>query len=43
MVHEVRKGGTSVPVLTFVSYRGGYVYECQNRKDTGKYMILVWL
>src|SRR5262249_16865773 len=24
----------SVPVLTFVCYRGGLVYECQNQRDT---------
>jgi hypothetical protein len=28
---------TSVPVLTFVSYRGWFVYECQNQRDTSKY------
>ena len=40
---ELRKVmGTSVPVLTFVSYRGGFVYECQNQRDTGKCWILVW-
>jgi len=33
---------TSVPILTFVSYRGGFVYECQNQGDTSKYWILVW-
>ena len=27
----------SVPVLTFVSYRGGFVYECQNYRGTSKY------
>jgi hypothetical protein len=32
----------SVPVLTFVSYRGTFVYECQNQRDTSKYKILVW-
>jgi len=32
----------SVPVLTFVSYRGAFVYECQNQKDTSKRWILVW-
>jgi hypothetical protein len=35
--------GTSVPVLTFVSYRGGRFYECQNQRDTSNHMILVWL
>jgi len=35
--------GTSVPVLTFVSYRGGHFCECQNQRDTSNYMILVWL
>jgi len=34
---------TSVPVLAFVSYRGGHFYECQNLRDTSKYMILVRL
>jgi hypothetical protein len=33
----------SVPVLTFVPYRGGHFYECQNQRDTSKHMILVWL
>jgi hypothetical protein len=33
----------SVPVLTFVSYRGGLAYECQNQRDTSKSMILVKL
>jgi hypothetical protein len=32
----------SVPVLTFVSCRGGFVYECQNQRDTSKYRFLVW-
>src|SRR4029077_189539 len=32
----------SVPVLTFVSYRGGHFYECQNQKDTSKFISLVW-
>jgi hypothetical protein len=27
----------SVPVLTFVSHRGEFAYECQNQKDTSKY------
>ncbi len=35
--------GTSVLVLTFVSYRGVHLYECQNQRDTSNYMILVWL
>jgi hypothetical protein len=26
----------SVPVLTFVSYRGGFFCEGQNQRDTGK-------
>ena len=30
--------GTSVKVLTFVSYRGGFVYECQNQRDTSKFI-----
>src|SRR5271170_4287780 len=34
--------GTSVPVLTFVSRCGGFVYECQNQRDTKKNEILVW-
>ena len=29
----------SVPVLTFVRYRGGHFYECQNQRDTSNYMI----
>jgi hypothetical protein len=33
----------SVPVLTFVPYRGGHFYECQNQRDTSNHMILVWL
>src|SRR5205814_4522756 len=33
----------SVPVLTFVSCRGAFVYECQNQRDTSKYRILVSL
>src|SRR5215470_14851244 len=32
----------SVPVLTFVSCRRGFVYECQNQRDTSKNRILVW-
>jgi len=38
-----KSGAASVPVLTFVSRRSGYFYECQNQRDTRKYMILVWL
>ena len=34
---------SSVPVLTFVSYRSGHFYECQNQRDTSNHMILVWL
>jgi hypothetical protein len=34
---------SSVLVLTFVPYRGGYFYECQNQRDTSNHMILVWL
>jgi hypothetical protein len=34
---------TSVPVLTFVPYRGGHFYECQNQRDTSNHVILVWL
>ena len=34
---------TCVPVLTFVPYRGGHFYECQNPRDTSNHMILVWL
>src|SRR5581483_6222217 len=35
---------TGVPVLTFVSSGGSFVYECQNRRDTSKkYQILAWL
>jgi hypothetical protein len=34
---------SGVPLLTFVSYRGGFAYECQNQRDTSKYIILVWL
>src|SRR5579872_6139952 len=30
----------SVPVLTFVSCCGGFVYECQNQRDTSKYKYL---
>src|SRR5205814_5702099 len=33
---------SSVPFLTFVSCRGGFVYECQKQRDTSKYQILVW-
>jgi hypothetical protein len=40
---EVVPFGSSVPVLTFVSCRGGYFYECQNQRDTSNHMILVWL
>src|SRR6201981_16639 len=29
----------SVPVLTFVSYRGWFVYEFQNQRDTSQYWI----
>src|SRR6185437_6447152 len=32
-----------VPVLTFVSYSDRLFYECQNPRDTSKYLILVWL
>ena len=28
-----------VPVLTFVPYRGGHFYECQNQRDTSNHMI----
>jgi len=38
-----KSGAAGVPVLTFVSRRSGYFYECQNQRDTSKYMILVWL
>ena len=38
-----RIGTASVPVLAFVSCRGGFVYECQNQGDTSKCMILVKL
>jgi len=41
-VQELQIGGTSVPVLTFVAYRGEFVYECQNQRDTSKYSFLVW-
>jgi len=34
---------TSVPVLAFVFYCGGFVYERQNQRDTGKYWFLVRL
>src|SRR5262249_43219695 len=27
---------SSVPVLTFVSYRDGFAYECQNQRGTSK-------
>src|SRR6516162_1190660 len=37
-----RQADASVLVLTFVSSRGGFVYECQNQRDTSKYRILVW-
>src|ERR1700733_6936456 len=33
---------TSVPVLTFVPSRGGFVCECQNQRDTRKYFIFLW-
>jgi hypothetical protein len=42
VVQELQIGGTSVPVLTFVAYRGEFVYECQNQRDTSKYSFLVW-
>jgi hypothetical protein len=32
---------SGVRVLTFVSYRGGFVYECQNQTDTSKLSFLV--
>src|SRR5579862_1015465 len=32
---------SSVPVLTFVSCRGGFIYECQNQRDTRKHKFLV--
>src|SRR5947209_7334364 len=38
----LRTSDTSVPFLTFVSCRGGFVYECQKQRDTSKYQILVW-
>src|ERR1700684_388596 len=38
----MRREITSVPVLTFVSHRGGQFYECQNQRDTRNHMILVW-
>jgi len=38
-----KSGAASVPVLTFVSRRSGHFYECQNQRDTSKYMILAWL
>ena len=31
----------SVPVLTSVSNRGGFVYECQNQRDTRIFYLLV--
>jgi hypothetical protein len=31
----------SVPVLTFVSRRGEFAYECQNQRNTCKYWMLV--
>ena len=37
-----RDSTTSVPVLTFVSYRGENFYECQNQRDTSKHIFLVW-
>jgi hypothetical protein len=43
MCGELRKVGTRVPVLTFVSYRGMHFYECQNQRGTSKHMILVCL
>jgi hypothetical protein len=38
-LHSCKDAG--VPVLTFVSCLGGFVYECQNQRDTSKYKILV--
>ncbi len=32
---------TSVPVLTFVRYRSGHFYECQNLRDTSNKIMLV--
>ena len=40
-MRETKQAG--VPVLTFVSCRGGFGYECQNQRDTSNHMILVWL
>ena len=42
ILEEHRATNTSVPVLTFVSGCSSLVSECQNQRDTSKYMFLAW-